>query len=89
MYKCARCSSVFGESDKRREDIGGYETGVGYYPHYEHFNVCPVCGSDEIDEAVRCENCGEYVFIDSAYLTDRLEYLCMDCKEESEVDVEQ
>lgn len=85
MYKCASCSAIFNDPAKYQEDTGGYQTGVGYYPYYEYFNICPVCGSDEINEAEKCECCGVYAFKDSLYISDDLKYLCVDCKEEWEI----
>lgn len=34
-----------------------YRNGL---PTKDEFPTCPACGSDDIDEAVRCKLCGEY-----------------------------
>lgn len=82
MYKCSHCGFVFPAPSERREDVGGYETGIGYMRADEYISVCPECGSDSIENAVRCAACGGYEYEDSAYLSDELEYLCRKCKEE-------
>lgn len=79
MYKCLKCKSVFDTPSERREDVGGYETGVGYRAYYERYATCPECGSDCIEPAVRCADCGAYEYEDSAYLSDDLEYFCAEC----------
>lgn len=80
MYKCSHCGFAFSIPSERREDVGGHETGIGYMRADEYIATCPDCGSDNIENAVRCSICGEYEYEDSAYLSDDLEYLCEKCK---------
>lgn len=50
MWICNDCGAVF----ENPSDY--YDHGTGY-----HSMDCPHCGSDDIDEAVRCAECGEWV----------------------------
>ena len=57
MYYCQNCGAEFERPDRCREDIGEYMGRTAY----EDFYVCPSCGSDDVDEMMKCELCGEYV----------------------------
>ena len=50
MTICIACGHVFDERD----------TTAWWSPDGEYYSCCPRCGSDELDEAVLCEECGEY-----------------------------
>ena len=50
MWICNECGAVFEEADEY------YEHDTGY-----HGADCPICGSDDIDEAKRCAECDEWV----------------------------
>lgn len=79
MYKCEACGAVFTTPGSYKEDTGGYETGVGYYPYYEEFSCCPECESQDFDEASRCHDC-EGVFFEAelVYCNDG-EVRCRSC----------
>ena len=52
MFKCDDCKNLFEEPAKEY---------VNQSPEYtEEINVCPICGSDEIELAEKCSLCGEY-----------------------------
>lgn len=57
MYICASCESVFCEP--RAEDMGCVPYGDTYASLGE-YDVCPVCGDEDIAEAAKCARCGEY-----------------------------
>ena len=59
MYICKDCGAVFEEPYKWRDDPSpaGVSLSSGYYEYWE----CPSCGSEDVDEAERCEVCGEYI----------------------------
>lgn len=57
MWHCMECGAEFELPARRREDVGEY---MGR-PAYEDFYACPFCGSDEVDEMMKCEICEEYV----------------------------
>lgn len=66
MLICNRCGSVF-ETPGTEID---YVDGVDGY----RYSVCPKCADDDIDEAVRCLGCGEYVKRGRDY--------CNDCRDQ-------
>lgn len=73
IFICNHCERVFDD-----EDMGVYEE-----PHGEETGVCPYCGSEDIEEALRCELCGE------AHLPDELhDGWCDDCIAEYNNDIE-
>lgn len=57
MYYCQNCGAEFELPERRREDVGEYMGRTAY----EDFYVCPSCGSDDVDEMMKCEICEEYV----------------------------
>ena len=60
-YKCLDCGHVFDEDEagSDREWIGEdrYESNSSGWMYYM---ACPECGSTEIVEAERCDECGDY-----------------------------
>ena len=50
MWRCEHCGAVFDEPDIA---IGCYEEDYGLSTRYErhtyHYDVCPECGSEDID----------------------------------------
>ena len=63
MYICEICGNVFDEPVVR--SWLNYH-GEGMYEPYGE-ELCPDCGSDKIDKAYQCEECGEYVSIFELY----------------------
>lgn len=57
MYYCMDCGAEFDLPERHREDVGEYMGRTAY----EDFYACPFCGSEEIDEMMKCEICGEHV----------------------------
>lgn len=60
MFKCNDCDCVFECPDGIEEKVGEY---CGQ-PAYEMQDVCPNCGSHDIDEAIQCDVCGEWFSCD-------------------------
>ena len=56
MYKCNH-GHIFDEPTEKAYNHGGQCEAWGT----EYLNVCPECGSDDFDEVVRCDLCGEYI----------------------------
>lgn len=56
MFVCENCGDVFEECETVEEQ---HPYGEGYAT--ERWAVCPCCGSSNIDEAKKCEHCGEWV----------------------------
>ena len=70
MMICNKCGELFKlEDGEDRYELVGEFWGA---PAYDRYKVCPVCGSDEFDEAVRCSICDE--------LYDGEDDYCEDCK---------
>jgi hypothetical protein len=56
MFVCYKCENLFDEP----------KTVYQYHPYgndvaEEPWGACPFCGSTEIDEASKCERCGDLV----------------------------
>lgn len=71
---CLHCGAEF-ESPLRDYD---YATG-----HFD--DSCPNCGSEDIEEAAECEECGA---VKSAETIERYDGLCEDCIREKAADLE-
>lgn len=80
MYYCEDCGEIFDEDDIKYEDEsfqveywGSMVTCPASSAH------CPYCNSEDIDEASKCDECGEY------FNPDDLDEdgLCEDCREEN------
>lgn len=74
MYICLKCNSVFSEPDDAV--IDRYPAGEEMAPRYG--SVCPVCGNDEISEAVQCDICGEWFYELDLYDNDEQRF-CKNC----------
>lgn len=70
MYICIDCERLFDQFETV-EEARPYGEGSAA----EKWAVCPHCSSSNIEEAVKCENCGEY----TVELTDGL---CSYCYED-------
>ena len=57
MYICDNCKHIF-EEPAEQYDFTSECWGA---PVTHSVNVCPNCGSDEIDEMDKCDVCGEYI----------------------------
>lgn len=81
MYICKECGHVFKEPVIVRDDPS--PQGVGLTSGEYHYEVCPVCESDDIGEATECACCGEWYDVD-----DRCSVVCNECLEglEQELD---
>lgn len=82
MYICTDCGEAFDEYDSgtAKEWIGEdrYESNSSGWMYYA---ACPKCGSTEIVEAERCDECGEcYETTDLVHVGDMK--LCKDCASE-------
>lgn len=71
-YYCQSCQKLIDDDDLKTvcERVGEY---MGQ-DAYETYSVCPHCGSIEIEEAERCEKCGEYVAPEEL-----IGGVCLDC----------
>lgn len=73
-YKCLECGYIFGKPKKIIEDRtpGGAFEGFDFI-----YKVCPYCNG-EYDEAVKCDECGQYDYEKSTlYFKDKR--LCKNC----------
>ena len=71
MYKCHDCGETFASPKTVKVCLGEY-AGT---PALNEETECPICGSDDYEEAELCESCGGYFFPD-----DLEEGLCEDCR---------
>ena len=53
MWKCEDCGHVFSEPDVVK---GGFDHAFGFFS--EKVDVCPNCGSEDLEAAVPCGNAG-------------------------------
>lgn len=83
MYICVDCKEVFSEPAEIEEDFG-WDTEYGRNSAMQSFWVCPCCGSDCLEEAGECIECGNYFSKDNLHITDDCEYICLDCYNEME-----
>ena len=81
MLKCAWCGEVFSEDSV--ETKSGYLCECGDHSVYEDYGVCPYCGSDDFEEARKCEICGEYMLVDELFGD-----VCEGCIEQYENDIQ-
>lgn len=49
MYRCSDCLEVFEKPDTICTDCG-YDTEYVHIPYYCYDDLCPYCGSDDIEE---------------------------------------
>lgn len=59
MYRCEDCGRFFEEPVVVHDDpsASGVSLPSGYYTEW----YCPHCGSDKVEEAGKCQSCGEPV----------------------------
>ena len=67
MMICRECGRTF-TAPKVRTEYTGVSSEV-WHEKFE-YDTCPYCGSDEVQEAVRCDYCGEW----------SEDWTCEDCK---------
>ena len=72
MFICTHCGNLVEEPHVIRERHGSP------YGFEEYYAFCS-CGG-EFEEAVECEECGEYVAKGDAHLTDDGLRICQECK---------
>lgn len=58
MYYCNDCKHEF-EDPKMECELHGELAGMGG-EKYEYFSVCPICGSEDIEEEEVCDLCKNY-----------------------------
>ena len=71
MFKCNDCGALFKDIAPIKEYL---DEEVGYLL----FHGCPNCRSDQVEVAVQCDLCGEYVTEDYVVLKDGT-VACADC----------
>lgn len=77
MLKCSNCGNVFDEEDaKAFKESYGYFDGYGEY--YQIQQACPRCSDLEVDEAYRCDICGEW-FTENELSNATGVTICPDC----------
>lgn len=75
MYYCKDCKELIENDELEEADEGFYTEVWGHNCYNEYSTVrCPYCGSDDIEEAPRCEHCHDY-FVP----TDDDKDLCEEC----------
>lgn len=72
MYKCEKCGASFETPDYYCDDPS--PTGVALPSGCYTYDICPNCGSEDIDKAVVCAGCEE------AHFELNGGDLCDDCK---------
>lgn len=65
MYTCINCGNTFDTPD-----VGCNKEEYWGAPIYEHFYICPVCGSDWIEELGKCLLSGQYLPTNEIYSED-------------------
>lgn len=70
MYICKDCGEVFDTPYTETEDPS--PSGISLPPGHYTYEFCPHCGGDDIAEAKRCPQCGEWMPED--------EDICGDCE---------
>lgn len=71
-YFCNECKQAFDEFSIRREWVGSRERGG-----YVECGECPNCGSEDIDDALLCPECGE--FCGELFGDGNKKIMCNDC----------
>lgn len=81
MYICKECGEIFDEPVITRDDPSpdGVSLSAGYY----EYESCPYCDSTNIDYAVQCASCGEYMDDSKGS-----EILCDSCLEDVTMTIE-
>ena len=86
MYYCKNCYKEFEQPERKKECFEDFY-GVSHLFHdrnYFDMLICPVCGSDDIEEMQKCDRCEEYFLEDDLTDTEEMAgggigYLCLDC----------
>ena len=71
MYICMHCGNTFDEPVKH------YEHDTGYWDE-----ECPICGSEDFEEAAECSECGRVHAVDAL-----IDGLCAECIEKKSDDI--
>lgn len=60
MYYCRDCKNEFDEVKQKRISFEDYYGVSVLFPdkHEMNLEICPHCGSEEIEEMGTCDNCG-------------------------------
>lgn len=74
MYICNDCGRVSEELEVRRE----IHTELFSEP-YEEYDVCPCCGSEDVEECYYCHECGEPISRQCSIVGDDGKRYCEDC----------
>lgn len=69
MFVCLECGEMFEEPLILYDNLGEFWGA----PAQDAYGACPNCKSDQIDEADKCDICGEYI---------QAGYICEDCAED-------
>lgn len=81
MWKCDRCGETFDETEIVTKRSGYHSDYIGHGGDYwEEEGHCPYCGSEDIDEAKKCDLCGDYGFSDDFVYYDDFS-VCPDCND--------
>lgn len=75
MYICNNCGAVI----ENTISIHEYHDELDDKP-IEEYHGCPYCKCSDVDEAVQCDLCGEYIAHDYVKLSDGT-IACSDCYE--------
>lgn len=77
MFACCECGEIFHEEDAEIRVETEYIEG---WRRTERYLTCPSCGSEDLEEAVQCEECGEWIAPNKIFDIEELdEKLCPDC----------
>ena len=71
MFKCSDCGALF-------EDLAPIKEYLDDEIGYLLYHGCPFCRSDQVEVAMKCDLCGEYVTEDYIVLKDGT-VACADC----------
>ena len=77
MFACCECGEIFHEGDAGIRVETEYIEG---WSRTERYLTCPSCGSEDLEEAVRCEECGEWTAPNKIFDIEELDKkFCPDC----------
>ena len=78
IYYCKECKELIEEDELEEKDEGYYTEFWGSKVYHSYITThCPYCGSEKIEEAPQCEECGEYFVPNECF-----DCICKDCYEE-------
>ena len=75
MYICNKCKEVFDETHMRSEVV--FESDG--YQKWGYVDECPECGSEDFEEAVDCDLCGEWIPESKRIWGGVAHVICPDC----------